>query len=88
MRQAPPACVRAKGPRLHPGRLVGAPPLSEEVERLVILTYELGPLRNRGVHVGGGVDLELARTFLSTLGDEGQRGLFARLAAGVARLRS
>ena len=61
--------------------------LSEEVERLVILTHELGPLRNRGVHVGG-VDLELARPFLTTLGDEGQRGLFARLAAGVARLRS
>jgi hypothetical protein len=63
------------------------PALSEEVERLVILTHELSPLRNRGIHVGG-VDLELARTFLTTLGDEGQRGLFARLAAGVARLRS
>lgn len=63
------------------------PHLDEEVRDLRTLSKGLGPLRNHGAHVGG-VEPHVARDHLQCFHEHGQRGLFARLAAAVARLRS
>jgi hypothetical protein len=63
------------------------PHLNDEVRELRALSTGLGPLRNQGVHVGA-VEPELAQVYLERFVDQGRRGLFARLAEAVARLRS